>query len=96
MLESLGHLNCKILAASYFNFLFSIPILVMRKLKNHFSKKGHAQSDFFLNLPWVLNQVFAVLFKLEISLLRFLRYPFGISILVVLERSHDYATEAKK
>jgi hypothetical protein len=92
LLEPLG---CRILVASYFNSLLSIPILITRKLKGLFSKKDHARSDFFLNLPSLLNRMFAFLFKLEISLLRVLRFPFGVSILVVLENSTNHAAEAK-
>jgi SAM-dependent methyltransferase len=95
MLESVRPLNCKVLAASYYNFLFSIPILAVRKVKALVSKKDHAQSDFFLNLPGILNRVFTLLFKAEISLLRFLRYPFGISLLLILEKAGGRKVEAK-
>jgi SAM-dependent methyltransferase len=95
ILESIRRLNCNVLAVSYYNFLFSIPILVIRKGKALFSKKDHAQSDFFLNLPDIVNRVFAILFKAEISLLRFLRYPFGISLLLILEKAGGRKVEAK-
>jgi SAM-dependent methyltransferase len=95
MLESVRHLNCKVLAVSYYNFFFSIPILFTRKVKSLFSKKDHAQSDFFLNLPRVLNRAFTLLFKAEISLLRFLRYPFGISLLLILEKVGSPDAEAR-
>ncbi len=95
MRQLLEPLGCRILVASYFNSLLSIPILITRKLKGLFSKNDHARSDFFLNLPSLLNRMFAFLFKLEISLLRVLRFPFGVSILVVLENSTNHAAEAK-
>lgn len=94
ILRSLRPLNCRVLMTSYFNCLLSIPILITRRVKGLLSNKGRAQSDFFLQLPPVLNRGLASLFKLEISLLRFLRYPFGISILVVLEKSSPPAARA--
>jgi ubiquinone/menaquinone biosynthesis C-methylase UbiE len=94
ILESIRRLDCNVLAVSYYNFLFSIPILVTRKVKSLFSKKDSAHSDFFLNLPDIVNRVFAILFKAEISLLRFLRYPFGISLLLILEKVGSPNVEA--
>jgi SAM-dependent methyltransferase len=95
LIHSTKHLNCKIVSASYYNVLFSLPILVTRKLKAFFSKQGHAQSDFFLNLPAFLNRAFAILFKVEISLLRLIRYPLGISLVLVLEKADEHAAEGK-
>ena len=95
-LESLYHLNCKVLAVNYYNFLFSLPVLAVRKMKALAYRKRHAQSDFFLNLPEFLNRTFALLFKAEISLLPFLRYPFGISLLLILEKVGGKNVEAKE
>jgi len=95
LLESVRPLNCKVLAVSYYNFFLSIPILVTRKLRALFSRKDHAQSDFFMNLPGVVNRVFTILFRAEISLLRLLRYPFGISLLLILEKAGDRDIAAK-
>jgi SAM-dependent methyltransferase len=96
ILESVRHLNCKVVAVSYYNFLFSIPILVIRKARALFSEKDHAQSDFFINLPGILNRLFAFLFKAEISLIRFLRYPFGISLFLILEKAGGRNVESKE
>ena len=96
MLQAVSLLNCKVMAVSYFNLLFSIPVLITRKLRSLAARDGQAQSDFFLNLPSFLNRVFALLFKLEISLLRHLRYPFGISLLLVIEKGGEHGLQAKK
>jgi SAM-dependent methyltransferase len=95
LIESVRPLNCKVVTVSYFNFLFSVPVLAIRKVRACFSEKDHAQSDFFLSLPGIVNRVLTILFKAEISLLRFLRYPFGISLLLILEKAGDCAIEAK-
>jgi len=85
MIRLLKPLGCRILVASYFNFLLSLPILITRRMKGFFAGNDRAHSDFSLDLPPGMNRFLACLFKLEISLLRVLRYPFGVSILVVMK-----------
>jgi len=81
-------LNCKVIKASYYNFMLSLPILVVRKMRGLFSEKGKGQSDFFIGLPEVLNRSLSVLYKMEIIGLRLFRYPYGVSLLLVLRKSH--------
>ena len=86
ILAQIKPLNCTIIKASYYNMILAIPIMVFRKLNSAFSSRDHSQSDFFLFLPGGLNWALAALFKLEISFLRYLNYPFGVSLLVVFQK----------
>ena len=83
LLGRLSGLKGQVLKASYYNFMLSLPILAVRKLRAFFSEKGKGQSDFFIDLPEGLNRSLAALYKLEILGLRILRYPYGVSLLVL-------------
>ena len=88
LLGRLNGLNAQVIRASYYNFMLSLPILVVRKLRALFSEKGKGQSDFFINLPEGVNRSLSALYKLEILGLRILRYPYGVSLLVLLRKPH--------
>ena len=88
LLDQLSGLNGQVLKASYYNFMLSLPILAVRKLRSLFSEKGKGQSDFFIDLPEGLNRSLSALYKLEILGLRILRYPYGVSLLVLLRKPH--------
>jgi hypothetical protein len=75
-----------VLKASYYNFALSLPILAVRKLRSLFSEKGKNQSDFVIGLPEVLNRSLSALYKLEILGLRIFRYPYGVSLMVLLRK----------
>jgi ubiquinone/menaquinone biosynthesis C-methylase UbiE len=87
LLGRLSGLRWQVLKASYYNFMLSMPILGVRKLRALFPAKGKGQSDFFIKLPEGLNRSLSTLYKLEILGLRFLRYPFGVSLLVLLRKA---------
>jgi ubiquinone/menaquinone biosynthesis C-methylase UbiE len=86
LLGQVRTLDCQVIKASYYNFMLSLPILAVRKLKALFSEKGKSQSDFFINLPEVLNRSLSILYKLEILGLRLFHYPYGVSLLLVLRK----------
>ena len=88
LLDQLSGLNGQVLKASYYNFILSLPILAVRKLRSLFCEKGKGQSDFFIDLPEGLNRSLSALYKLEILGLRILRYPYGVSLLVLLRKPH--------
>ena len=94
LLVRLNGLNGLVLKASYYNFMLSLPILAVRKLRALFSEKGKGQSDFFIDLPEVLNLSLAALYKLEILGLRILRYPYGVSLLVLLQKPYRERKDA--
>lgn len=73
-----------VVRASYFNTLFFFPILIIRMLRNLFGlRKG--LSDIFM-IPEPFNTVFASLFGWERFLLRFMDFPFGVSIIAVAKK----------
>jgi len=86
LLGQLRGLNAQVIKASYYNFMLSLPILAVRKLRALFSERGKGQSDFFIDLPDGLNRSLSALYKLEILGLRILRYPYGVSLLVLLRK----------
>jgi SAM-dependent methyltransferase len=86
LLGRLSGLKGQVLKASYYNFMLSLPILAVRKLRAFFPEKGKGQSDFFIDLPEGLNRSLTALYKLEILGLRILRYPYGVSLLVLVRK----------
>ena len=88
LLGQVNGLNCRVIKASYYNFILSLPILAVRKLRTLFSQKGKGQSDFFIDLPEGVNRSLSALYKLEILGLRIFCYPYGVSLLLLLEKPH--------
>jgi ubiquinone/menaquinone biosynthesis C-methylase UbiE len=86
MLTRIKGMPCQVVKASYYNMLLSIPIMVLRKMKAALSTANQSQSDFFLSLPEILNRILTKFFKLEIACLKYLNFPFGVSLLVVLQK----------
>lgn len=86
MLENISKLSCTVIKVSYYNTILFLPILAVRKLKQFFSRNKHAQSDFFMTLPNWLNTAMTLLFTAEIYCLRFFSFPFGVSLLLVLQK----------
>ena len=89
MLHRIEGLRCKIKKVTYYNMVLSVPIWLFRKLRSVAPLKNHAESDFFTPLPDFLNKSLELLFKLEITFLRYLNYPFGVSLLVILQREGE-------
>ncbi len=86
MLKNVRALNLRVIKASYYNTILSIPILAVRKFKSFFSNREHPQSDFFITLPKWFNKALNLLFKAEIYCLRFFNFPFGVSLLLILKK----------
>lgn len=75
----------KIIYQSYFNSLLYFPILLIRKLLTKFSylRTNVNDSDFeAINIP-VLNYIAYLIFTLEKFILKYLKMPFGVSIMVL-------------
>jgi len=96
LLRSFPGLNCKVIKASYYNIILSIPILAVRKFKSLFLKKSPPKSDFHMDLPTFLNSFLELLFKAEIWCLKFMNFPFGVSILFILEKSSGDKAEIEE
>jgi len=88
LLGQMRGLNCRVIKASYYNFMLCLPVLAVRKLRALFPKKGKGQSDFFIDLPEVVNRSLSAMYKLEILGLRLFRYPYGVSLLLLLRKPH--------
>lgn len=69
---------------SYFNFIFSPAIIIIRLLSHvpMFGKLGEYDSKLNYQIAYnkVINTILKSIFLLEIDLLKYLNYPFGISI----------------
>lgn len=70
---------------TYFNSILFVPIALYRSIKKIFPSKKRLQSDFdeasIMSANW-LKIFFKKLFGTEIFLLKYIKFPFGISILV--------------
>lgn len=73
-----------ILFQSYFNTFLALPILLARSIMNlfHITKVGEIQ----INSPFT-NVVFMKIFSLELPLLKFIKFPFGVSLAGVYKKS---------
>jgi len=81
----MNNTNLEIMKISHFNtFLFPI-VVFFRIIKKIFKLKGD-NSDFFY-LPNWLNNLLAKIFGAEKSFLRFINFPFGVSIICVLKKN---------
>ncbi len=81
------HRNTKLAVAkkTYFDTFLFPPIAIVRLISKWFNINDR-ESDFDINNP-LLNKVFFWIFDLERSLLRCFRFPFGVSILLVLRKN---------
>ena len=74
-----------ILQLTYFNTFFFIPIALFRLIKNAFGVRTGG-SDVFV-MPKMLNSAMAWLFGLEGTLLRWVNFPFGTSLLCIAQKN---------
>ncbi|MDP3792318.1 MAG: class I SAM-dependent methyltransferase [bacterium] len=83
--------NLLVLRKTYFNtFLF--PAVALVRLVSKWFNLRHRESDFDLSDNF-LNPVLYFIFNTEIKILKWINYPFGISILLTLEKN---ASNTKK
>jgi ubiquinone/menaquinone biosynthesis C-methylase UbiE len=86
ILKAIHKMDCKIIKASYYNFILSLPILAVRTFKSIFSKNTEQQSDFFMGFPDFINKILEFVYKVELRSLSFVNFPFGVSILLILRK----------
>ncbi|MFC1532343.1 class I SAM-dependent methyltransferase [Thermodesulfobacteriota bacterium] len=96
ILKKVGPMNCNVIKASYYNTCLFLPIFAFRKINLFLFKKKHAQSDFFLPLPEWLNKMLILLYIAELKLLRCFSFPFGVSILLILQKLELDKTEKEE
>ncbi|MDP3792200.1 MAG: class I SAM-dependent methyltransferase [bacterium] len=75
----------KIVHKTYFNTFLFVPIAIVRILSKWFNLKNR-ESDFDIDSR-VLSALFYFVFNIETYLLKFMDFPFGVSVLVVLEKT---------
>jgi 2-polyprenyl-3-methyl-5-hydroxy-6-metoxy-1,4-benzoquinol methylase len=85
LVESDG--NFKILKKSYFNTLLFVPIALVRIFTRVFVKNPR-YSDLDMNGNF-LNKIFFHIFDFERKILRYVSFPFGVSILLVLKKNDN-------
>lgn len=86
LLTTVKRTDFRVMKISYYNVAMSIPILVIRKIRALRLSDAGAQSDFSMELPSLFNQALTHFYRAEISLLRFLSYPFGVSLVAALQK----------
>ena len=79
----------KVIKASYYNTFLSLPIAGVRKFRALYEGDVGTKSDFFLALPDPVNKVLSTIFRLEVFLLNFVNYPFGVSLFVIARKGED-------
>lgn len=87
--EKLRRNNFDIQYSSYFNTLLFLPILLFRLASGIFNRKASGRSDFELagsGARGLLSRIYGYIFGLELPLLRWIRFPFGVSILIVARK----------
>lgn len=81
--------NLSILRKTYFNtFLF--PAVALVRLASKWLNIKNRESDFDISDNF-LNPVFYFIFNTEIKILKWSYYPFGVSILLILEKSDPHS-----
>lgn len=88
LLGKLSRLGCKVVKVTYYNFILFLPILLVRRLKPFVFHERNFRSDFFLPLPKFVNSLLGVLLLVEILCLRFLNLPFGVSLVLLLQKEN--------
>ena len=86
LVNKMVNLDCRLAKASYFNMIFFLPLLVLRKIKLIFSKTVYSRSDFFISLPSFLNDFLYLFYVAELKILRLTNIPFGASVLLVVKK----------
>lgn len=66
---------------SYFNTILYPPVLLVRKLKNIFSKHKKPSSDFDMLLPGWINNILKWIFSIEKIWFGKKKMPFGVSLM---------------
>jgi SAM-dependent methyltransferase len=72
-----------LLKSSYFNFFLFFPILMARRLIHLLGLEIESENE--VNFPFI-NFFFKGIFSLEIYVLKYLSFPFGVSILCIAKK----------
>ncbi|MEP7108433.1 MAG: class I SAM-dependent methyltransferase [Ferruginibacter sp.] len=74
--------------SSYFNTILFIPVLLFRKIQPLFkNNRQQHNSDFnYFKTNIILNNVLKVVFGIELYLLRSVKFPFGVSLMMLIQK----------
>ena len=85
--DKLAEAGFEVLKLTYFEPLFFVPLFVYRKLKSVFKKEGGLVArDDFVSLPGWVNAVLTKVIAAERFPIRFMSFPFGVTLLAVARR----------
>jgi SAM-dependent methyltransferase len=84
LILKIEHEGFKILRSSYFNFFLFLPIFLARRIINILGLRINSENK--INSPFT-NFCFKVIFSLEPYLLKYLSFPFGVSIFCIARKS---------
>lgn len=76
----------KNLYLSYYNTLLFPAIKIARWLNTFKTKEEKPKSDFDIHTPTWLNNILGFIFSLEIPLLKKIKFPFGVSLILLARR----------
>lgn len=81
----------KLLYSTYFNTILFPIIFILRKMEKLFRKKDdNEKSDFdYYKTNRLLSDGLKKIFGLEVFLLRFVKFPFGVSLLTLIEKGNN-------
>ena len=81
----------KLLYSTYFNTILFPVIFIVRKMEKLFRKKDNKEKsdfDYYKTNRW-LSDGLKKIFGLEVFLLRFIKFPFGVSLLTLIEKGNN-------
>lgn len=78
------HSSLLVLKKTYFNTFLFPAVALVRLVSKWFNIKNR-ESDFDISDNF-LNPIFYLIFNMEIKILKWIQYPFGVSILIILEK----------
>ena len=78
-----------ILYTTYFNSMLFLPIFLVRKFRSFFNRSSkNNDSDFtYFKTNRFTNKLLKIVFGIELFLLRYIRFSFGVSLLMLLKKS---------
>ena len=85
--EKIATAGLQVLETGYFNLFLLPPIVLVRKLIDILLKAGILNKPVEeIKLPFLIDRLFKLVFNIELLLLKKHRFPYGLSLLVVLKK----------
>ncbi len=78
--------NFHILKISYFEFIYFLPLLLLRKIKNITRPSSMVRKDDFYNLPVIINNFLIHTISKEYAFLKYFNLPVGPSMIIIAEK----------